>query len=239
MENATDSLESIFGKEEKDTQAQPLGETQEQKTIDEQLQKKQEQLSNLNKAIQEANNALRDKRKAPKRQVQEEEEEIPKIDMNDPGSKAWDRHISEKVTPLQTELDKEKQEIRSFALRRFLEDKPNLVQSQEKIKVLMDTYDRIKTASERTVEGVLMDLDRAYAAENHEELLAAAGQRVSSRAKAEEAFSDIAVSRGSTAYPTQRTSKRRRLSDEERELVIKAYGSEAEYWKYQEKYGDK
>lgn len=99
----------------------------------------------------------------------------------------------------------------------------------------METYDRIKTASERTVEGVLIDLDKAYAAENHEELLIAANQRISSKARAENEFSDIAVSRGSTAYPTQRT-KNPILTDDDKIQLQKWGMSESEYFDLKKKY---
>ena len=237
-----DTLEEILGtgKEEK-TSEKPLEETpvvsEEQKKQDEEAQKKQEQLVNLNKAIEEANKTLKEKRKAIKKPVQEEEEEeLPKIDMNDPSSKAWNKHIQDNVNPIQAELDKEKQEIRTFAFKQFLKDKPNLVSNPDNLKKIIETYDRIKTASERTVEGVLIDLDRAYASENYEELLSAAGQRASSKARAEEAFSDIAVSRGSTAYPTQRTSNPQ-LSEDDKAQLAKWGMSAEEYFKLKKKYG--
>lgn len=229
-------LEEIFGKPEEKPQAQPLPpQEDEQKKLDEEAQKKQEHLANLNKAIAEANETLKKTRKQAKKPQEQEEEEIPKIDYNDPSSKAWKKEINDSVSPLQTELEKEKQEIRSFAIKRFLEDKPSLVQNPEGLKKVMETYDRIKTASERTVEGVLIDLDKAYAAENHEELLTAANQRISSKAKAEEEFSSIAVSRGSTAYPTQRT-KNPPLSDDDKVQLQKWGMTEQEYFELKKKY---
>ncbi len=229
-----DNLDEILGiKQDVKPEVQP---SDEQKKIDEEAKKKQEHLDNLNKAIAEAGETLKKVRKQGKKTVQEEEEEeLPKIDMNDPGSKAWDKHIGDRVNPLQAELEKEKQEIRSFAIKRFLEDKPNLVSSPEGLKKVIETYDKIKVASERTVEGVLIDLDRAYAAENHQELLNLANQRVSSKARAEGAFSDIAVDRGSTSYPTQRTTNPK-LPDDAVAQLAKWGMTEDQYHELKKKY---
>ena len=79
------------------------------------------------------------------------------------------------------------------------------------------------------MEGVLIDLDRAYAAENHEELIAAANQTVSSKAKAEERFADPAISRGSTSYPIQK-SKRPTLNADELEVLRGWKMTEEEYF---------
>ena len=233
-----DNLDEIFGKTEEIPPVPPLdSKVEEQKKLDDEVLNKQTQLENLNKAVLEANETLKKTRKAIKQPDQvPQEEELPKIDMNDPGSKAWSKHINEQVSPIQAELDKEKQEIRQFALKRFLEDKPNLISSPEGLKKVMETYDKIKTASERTVEGVLIDLDKAYAAENYEEILSSANQQVSSKARADEAFSEIAISRGSTAYPNQKKTHPK-LSEADVLQLAKWGQTEEEFWKLKEKYG--
>ena len=100
---AMDELEALLAEGDK-TPTPASEETQENKK-DEEVLKKEQQLANLQKAIAEANTQLKDLRK-PKTQAQEDEE-IPKIDMDDPSSKAWNKHINSQVNPLQEELEKE------------------------------------------------------------------------------------------------------------------------------------
>jgi len=234
-------LEEIFGKKVEDKQQVPPldPKIEEQKKIEAQKQKDQEHLANLKKAIAEADTILKTKRQQAKDpNYVPPAEELPEIDRKDPGAKAWMKEIKDSVDPLTKELEKEKQEIRSFAIKQFLQDKPNLVQNPEKLKQVIETYDRIKVATERTVEGVLIDLDKAYAAENHEELLTMANQRISSRAKAEERSSDIAVDRGSTSYPTQRDTNPKLPEDAVAQLA-KWGMTEAQYWELKKKYPNK
>jgi hypothetical protein len=228
---------------EKETPAQPSEEvkkeetpkepTQEQKNKDEEALKKEEQLQNLNKAIEIANEELRTVRKNIKQvKTAPTEEELPKIDMDDPSSKAWDKHINDKVSPVQQELEQEKLEVRSFALRQFLADKPLLAKDSEKVKQLISTYEALSKGriSERTSEGVLTYLDKAYAAENHDELLASAGQKRVDKAKADSAFSDIAISKGSTGYPEQHEATTP-LSESDKAILAKWGMGEEEYQK--------
>jgi len=231
-----DELEQVIGSEEKETPAQPLGPTgpaeQEKPEVDE-VRKKEEHLANVNKAIAEANEELRKLRTAKKTvklQPLVGEEELPEIDQNDPSAKAWMKHIGDKVGPLQDELDSEKREIRTFALQQFLEDKPSLSKNQDKIKELVGLYERIRTATERTTEGVLLDLQKAYAALNADELIAAArGQRVD-KAKAESAFSDIAVSRGASSYQApKKPNFAAQLTEEDKRQLAK-WGISPEEW---------
>lgn len=237
MADDTSSLEDIFGKEEKQTQAQPSEETQEQKNKDEQ-HKKEEQLANLNKAIAEANQTLKSLRGQIKKPANEDdEEEIPKIDDNDPGSKAWNKRIKDNVSPLQAELEKEKQEVFNLSLKNWLSDKPQLVSNPESLKKVVETYERLKNNSGRVQEAILQDLDRAFAAEFHEDLFAAAGQKSAAQAKAEAAFAEPAVSRGSTSYPSQKSKRIPQVSDEDRELILKAYPSLEKWWEETQKYG--
>lgn len=230
-----------IGEEVKVTPAQPLEEvtkeetpeepTQEQKNIDEEAQKKQEQLTNLNTAIDLANDELRNLRKGIKTiKSASGEDELPKIDMEDPSSRAWDQHIVEKVAPVQRELEQEKQEVRSYALREFLADKPLLAKSPEKVKQLISSYEALSAGriSEKTKEGVLLYLDKAYAAENYDELLAVSGQKRVNKAKADIAFSDIATSKGATGYPSSKESTAP-LTADDRAILAKWNLSEEEW----------
>lgn len=177
----------------------------EAKTQDDPVKKEEERLANVRKAIEEANAELRKVRKETKDvKSQPVEEELPKIDLSDPNSKAWDKHFNEKVNPVKDEMAKEKEEIRTFALQKFLADKPNLARDPEKIKRVINTYERIRTASERTTEGVLIDLKKAYAAEFADDILQERQQDRISRAQGDAIFSDPAVSRGSTSYQTEK-----------------------------------
>lgn len=216
-----DDLEKLLAEDEKVTQPAPLEpeKVRQEETKDPEVQKKEEEKANLDKAILEAQDQLR-KIREEKKKVKTEEEELPKIDLDDPSAKAWDRHMREKVNPLQQELDQEKAEVRNFAIKEFLSDKPALAKNPEKLKELVSNYERIKTASERTKEGVLLDLDRAYAATFHKELLDAARSRRVEQAQGDILFSDIAVSRGATSYAAPKVTAPK-LTDEERMIVAK------------------
>ena len=192
---------------------------------DQELKAKQEQKANLEKAILEGNAELkriRDAKKKAKTQVvEDDEEELPKINMEDPSAKAWDKHIQKNVAPVAEEMEKEKSEVRTFAIREFLKDRPSLAKDPEKLKQVMATYDRIKTSSERTREGVMTDLEKAYAAEYHEELISAARSRRVEDARNDAIFSDIAVSRGATTYSDSNTPAPRHYSEEEKAQLAK------------------
>ncbi len=210
------------------------GEPQEAKN--EEMAKKEEQLKNLNAAITEAQSQLKGIRKERAASKEEGEEELPKIDFNDPSAKAWDKHVSERVNPMQVELDKEKEEIRTFALRKFISEHPSLSKNQEKLREVVSTYERIRTASERTQEGVLNDLDKAYAAVHHEELMSAARRVRVDEAEANSIASDIAVSRGATSYQVPREAAPK-LSADDRAILAK-WGMTPEEWgQAKKKYG--
>lgn len=200
--------------------------SEEEKKQEEEVQKKAEQLDNLNKAILEANNTLKEIR-SKKKVV---EEEVPKIDFDDPASKAWDKHIKENVSPLQQEMDKEKEEIRSFALTEFLSDKPALSASPEKLKELIGVYEKIKTASERTKEGVLTDLNKAFAAVYSDELITQARETRVNKAKGEIIFSDPGVSRGSTAYFKEKEADPAQQLSEDDRAVLARWGMSPQEW---------
>src|SRR3990167_8186002 len=99
-----DELEKILlADDEKKTQPpaleNPKKETPEEKTEDEEVLKKEEQLINLGKAIAEANEELVKIRKEKAKVKITDEDELPKIDMEDPSAKAWEKHISDKMLP--------------------------------------------------------------------------------------------------------------------------------------------
>ena len=138
----------------------------------EELTKKNEQLANVQKAIDDANAELRKVRSQKKQIVAEtkpEEQEL-KIDLEDPSAKAWDKHIRQQITPVETELEQEKEEIRSYALREFLADKPSLASKPEKLKELIQEYEALSVGriSGKTKEGVLLYLNKAYASVFHD-----------------------------------------------------------------------
>lgn len=231
-----DNLENI-GEPEKDTQttsSEPEEVQKEEKLEDEKISKKEEQLNNLNKAIQEAEAHLRKKRAKPQPKQEEEEESI-QIDDSDPSSRAWNKRISESLAPVQSEIEQAKSERRVFALRQFLQDKPTLAKNAEKISRLMDTYEKIKSSSELTSEGILTDIARAYYADNHQDILATEDSREIERAKAESIASDIGVSKGSTTYTPQREAFVP-LSDEDKAILAKWNFPEEEFKALKKKY---
>ena len=225
-------LDKLLEDDVKNTQVAPLEKTQDE--LDQELKnneaiKKEEELTNLQKAIAEAQTSLksiRDEKKRAKGEVVEDE--LPKIDMEDPSSKAWDKHIRESVNPLQDEVNVGKDERRKYALSQFLKDKPNLAKNPEKVKELMLTYEKIRTASEMTTEGISFDLDKAYAATFSEELIDMARGRQVAGAKADALFADIAVSRGATSYSVEK-EKNPTLSEEDKRILAK-WGQSPEEW---------
>lgn len=208
---------------------------------DPQVKAKREQLVNLDKAIKEEQERLRKARTARKQSktVEEiEEDELPKINLEDPSAKAWDKRIREAAAPAQQELEKAKDERRLFALRQFLQDKPSLARNPEKLKAMMTTYDRLKTSSELTNEGITMDLEKAYAAEHSEELISAARNGRVEGARNDALFSDIGVSRGSSTYSDSRTEdKPIVMTDDERAVLAKWGITPAEWAAEKKKYG--
>jgi len=233
-------LDDIFGAEEKET-PKPSSDTtkvegQVEKPEEKELEKKTQQLDNLNKAIQEAEAQLRKKRQKPVKE--DDEEELPKIDDNDPSSKAWNKRINDRVAPALSELEQAKSERRQFALRQFLQNRPSIAANSEKIKKMMDTYERIKTSSELTSEGILMDIERAYAADNYQEILATQDSEEIDEARAQSAASSIGVSRGaSTAYATRQPKPKYNLSDDDKLQLAKWGMTEAEWIAQKEKAG--
>jgi hypothetical protein len=231
--------ETAKAEEETQKNASEAKAEEEKKQEDLTVQKKQEQLTNLNKAIEEANAELKKLREVKKAE-KPGEEEIPKIDFNDPSSKAWDRHIKDSVGPLQSEIEREKTEIFDFTFKKWLADKPALASDSDKMKEFIGTYERIKSNSGRTQEGVNMDLDKAFAAVYADELLSQARESSVGKAKGLSMFSEPAVSRGATSYFQEKPSASSLLSsltEEDKQLIFKSgYASLEEWAKDKEKY---
>lgn len=217
-----------------ETTPTPPVETKEEIVEDPEVIAKAEQLANLNKAIAESQRKLKDLRAAKKQPV--EEDEVPKIDFNEPSSKAWDKHIRESVNPMQAELEKERDEVRGFALKEFLSTKPALARNPDKLKEVMEVYERSHTATERTQQGVLRDLQKAYAYVHDDELLNRARQERVEQAESDILFSDAGVSRGATAYNAPKDTQPR-LSQEDRDILSKWGITPTEYIEDVKKYG--
>lgn len=183
------------------------------------LQKKAEQKANLDKAILEAQETLRKTREATKLARNPViEEELPQIDLNDPSAKAWDKRIQDTSAPYAAQLEAQKNEVRTFALRRFLQDKPSLAQNQEKLKELMSNYDRLKVATEQTQEGVLLDLEKAYGATFVQELTQSSRDRDLNRAREDALFSEPGISRGANGEISEQLAKRQYTAEERKIL---------------------
>lgn len=184
-----------------------------------------EKLANIKIAVASEEARLREirkKQKLAKLGVEvNEEEELPQIDRKDPSAKAWMKEIDNATLPAKQELEKAKEERRLFTLRKFLGDKPALAKNPEKLKAMMETYERINTSTELTEEGIMMNLEKAYAAEHYDELINKGRQERIEKAKNDAIFSDPAVSRGSTTYSNDKSKKQREYSDDEKQILAK------------------
>ena len=192
----------------------------------EELKKKEEQLSNLNRAIAEAEAELLKTRKE-RQKAKSGDDDLPQIDLEDPSVKAWDKHFSGKVSPLQEELEKSRSEIRSVALKEFLSDHLGLAKNPDKVKEVVGIYEKIRTTTESSKEGVLADLKRAYGAAYGDELLELARKRRIDEAKAEEIFAEPAISRGATAYSEEKNpndSGKTKVSKEQWDFMKHKWG---------------
>ncbi len=187
------------------------------------VKQKAEHLANINIAIAEETEKLRKVRENQRRAklgLDPLEDELPQIDLKDPSSKAWNKRIEDATAPANRELEKAKEERRLFTLRQFLSDKPALAKNPEKIKAMMETYDRLKTSTELTSEGITMDLEKAYAAEHSEELVNLARQGRVETARNDAILADPAVTKDSTSYSKEQP-KQRTYSEEEKSILIK------------------
>lgn len=161
-----------------------------------------------------------EKKDKPKPAPTPEAEEEVVIDENDPAAKAWLKKIQSTISPVAEELEKEKAENRASAISKFLGTKPSLAKNPEKLKELIAVYERSHTASERTVDGIIADLEKSYAYTHSAELLDAARQVRVDDAKRNAIFSDIAISRGATDYSSPKEEKKN-YSDEEKAILAK------------------
>ncbi len=221
-EELRDILGEDAGKPEEKVVETPVEEKKEPEE-DPELKKKREEKANLDKAIKQSQDVLRGVRtqikKAKAGEVEDEEdEEVPQINLKDPAARAWKREIDNSNAPNTELLNQAKEERRKFALRQFLADKPALASSPEKLKETMEMYRKIGTATELTTEGILEDLDRAYAATHYQELRNGTRQDRIDRNREDQIFVDPAISRGSTTYPDEKP-KKRVYSEEERDIL--------------------
>ena len=232
-----DDLEKLLAEEETETPKPALEEKpQAEEKPDEEVLKKEEIKANLDRAIAEAHEELKRIRKEKQKikSANGEEEDLPRIDMDDPSAKAWDRHIRQQVSPVNSELEQEKAEILQFSLKEFLSDKPALASKPEKVKELIGTFEKIKTSTGRNKEGVLLDLEKAYAATFHKELLDAVRNRKMEQVKADILFSDIAVSKGATAYTFKEDVSKEKLSEDDLK-ILNRWGVSPQEWQEQKK----
>ncbi len=239
---ADDELERILSGEPAPEPAPSVEEPKPQTVVpqepkqDPELLAKEAKKADLDRAISEAQAQLssirKDKRKArtQTQAIEDEEDELPQINLNDPSAKAWDKHIKESVQPMQADLEKSRSEIRSYALRKFLESKPALSKNQDKVKELMETYDKIRTASESTVEGVLLDLDKSYGAVFHDELVKAAQTRRVQQTQEDILFSDSAVSSGAGSYDSDSEEKATPVLNAEQRGILAKWGMTPQEW---------
>lgn len=232
-EDGTPTPEEITQKQEADAKAK--AEADKKAAIDAETKSKELHLQNINKAIDEAETDLQEKRRLAKEAAQKPApvdkpavEEIPQIDDNAPESKAWTKRIKENVDPLAQQNEAEKAEIRKFALGKFLADKPALAADPTKVKELMDVYAKIATNTGKTQEGVLIDLNKAFGAVYSEQLINTAKNGRIERAKEMQLFSDPAIDKGATGYADEK-ERMPNLSAEDRAQLAK-WGMTPEAW---------
>jgi chromosome segregation ATPase len=203
MEEQEKNLEDLLADE---TASKKVEEPKEKTAEELEVERLATEKDNLARAIEEAKTELRAVREE-KSKAKGEEEELPKIDFEDPSAKAWANHISKEINPVQQELDKEKEEIRTFALKKFLAEKPTLAANTAKLKEVIDTYEKIRTCSERTQEGVMLDFEKAYGAVFAEEEAIKRREDRIREAEANREYSEPGVSYGATGYKQERQHK--------------------------------
>ena len=234
-----DKLLAATPEEETQKKASEAKAEEEKKQVDPEIQKKLEQKANLERAIAAANEELRKKREEIKAATKPVEEEIPKIDMADPGAKAWDKHINEKVNPVQAMMEKENEEVFNFTFKRWLADKPALAADPEKMKEFIGNFERNRVNTGRTQEGVEQDLDRAYAVTYADLLLSREREQSVRKAEGISLFSEPAVSRGSTSYFSEKPTYNdiiSNLSQGDRDVIARMGITVEEWAKDKEKY---
>lgn len=214
-----DEIEKILSEGEKETPVPPSGEKSPEDIKNEESAELEKQLENRRKAIDEAKAELRRLRSEIK-VAKPEPEVIPKIDFEDPNSKAWDGHIRSSVDPLRQELEREKEENRSLALDEFITDFPDLAKTPDKVKILVESYDRLSKGkiTEKNVGVIKQYLRKAYNAEFGDEEERRANEERIKKARAESSYSSPAITRGATSYPTQRQAEPH-ISEDERRIL--------------------
>src|ERR1035437_4148125 len=111
-------LEKLLGEDKEVTPPEVKTEVKpEVKTEENPNKAKEEQLANLNIAIADEQARLRKIREEIKSAKKPEEEELPKINFDDPSAKAWKKQIDDSTAPANKELEKAKEERRLYALK--------------------------------------------------------------------------------------------------------------------------
>jgi chromosome segregation ATPase len=231
MKELDDILKEETTEEEKETPTASKTEVTPEQT---EADRVRQELENLNRAKEEAKKELQ-RLRAEKSEIKGEVEKLPVIDKEDPSNKAWLKEIRDNVNPFHAELEKEKEEIFNFSLEEILTAHPALASDTEKLKKVISTYERIKDNSGRTREGVIIDLKRAIAAENYQEVEEREREAQFDRAKDDLVFSAPAISRGSTTYKQDR-DRMPNVSDEERRIIEAQGWSVDEWWKAKKKH---
>jgi DNA repair exonuclease SbcCD ATPase subunit len=206
-----------------------------QAELDKQTLAKQQHLDNINKALAEEEAKLAKVREeAAKAKDQPGGTEL-KIDENDPNSKAWLKRIQEEaiktVSPVTANLELEKKEVFTATLREFLQDKPALAASADKLKEFNDEYERLSKdrITGKTKEGVLLYLNKAFASVYNDQLIEAARQGRIDAARQSEMFSAPAIDGGSTSYKNE-MPRRPLLSDSDKAQLAAWHMTEDEWW---------
>lgn len=148
------------------------------------------------------------------------EEELPKIDLEDPSAKAWNRHIQNAVEPALAESEKEKAEILETEVQKFLQDKPSLAKDSAKVKDLMETFEALSNGriTGKVPAKVQEYLIKAYGAITYEEREAADFLERQRQAEADAEFSQAAISKGATGQQSPKPVKKK-YSDEEKLII--------------------
>lgn len=234
-----DELERLIsgeGEKPEDPKAEEKSEAPQKSEIE---IKEEERLSNLRKAADQARSELQDLRKKKKAEKAgtELEDELPRINEEDPSVRAWDKRFNDKVNPLAQELEKEKAEVENLALKEFLSEKPSLARNPEKVKELVRDYEALSKArgiTGRNKDVVRSVIESAYGSIFHEEILNEARQRRVEAVRAESLLADVATDEGASSFRQPKAS-RPQLSKDEVEVATKMYGSVEEYYQAMEK----
>lgn len=228
-------LDELLKGDENDTQAEEEAKAKaEADKQNSEVEKAKQELENLQRAKAEALQEVKRLREE-KSKLKSEDSDVPAIDKEDPNSKAWLKEIKDTFNPFQQELEREKEEIFNFSLEEVLRSHPSLASDTERLKKVISTYERIKDNSGRTREGVIMDLNRAMAAENYQEILDKERASEYEKAKDDLVFSAPAISRGSTSYK-QEHSRTPNVTNEERKIIEAQGWSVDEWWKAKQKH---